>query len=185
MYQALIKGKDNPNVMVKGQPKIVGDTDYAKYYKVILRSKDADTKTYNNNDGTPNQCIFNKVNLPEGVDGNAVIVFDSFVAENKTNELDGGYTVSIKEVLQPRTWGSDKKGSTDILLTGKGSVWQNGSVQASSCGIPVTNLTMFRNTRLTIQIDSIKANDTTFSVQGDWVLTFFLVIFNGDNEFKV
>ena len=48
MYQALIKGKDNPNVMVKGQPKIVGDTDYAKYYKVILRSKDADTKTYNN-----------------------------------------------------------------------------------------------------------------------------------------
>lgn len=185
MYQTLIKGKDNPNVMVKGQPKIVSHTDYAKFYKIILRSKDADDFDFNSGAGELNYHRFDNVSFPVAVDDNAVLIMDSFVAENKDNELDGGYTLRIRELMQPRTWSSDRKGTTDIVLSGKGAVWQNGSVAMSSCGIPITNPTMFKNTSLTIQIDSIEADNPTFKVEGDWVLTFWLVILNGDNDFKV
>lgn len=182
MFQHDIKGKQSPNVMVKKFPRITNSIDYAKYYKIVLRSKDASSSSINTNeDSTPNFHVFNNVHFPEGIEGNAVIVMESFVAENLNNELNGGYTVSIKEIMQPRTWGSDKKGSTDIVICGKGGIWQNGSVCIESCGIPITNPTFFRNATITVQIDSIADFTDAFKVQGEWVLTFYIVQLGGDN----
>jgi hypothetical protein len=176
MYQAGAS-KQSPNVMVKGQHKIITHNEYAKYYKIVLRSRDAQYWSNNNlNDGTPNLHRFSEITFPEGIDGNATLIMDSFVAENRNGELDGGYTVHIKELMQPRTWGTDRQGTTDMVFAGKGSVWQNGSVGEMSCGIPITNPTQFRNTPLTVQINSIKLLDPAFAVVGDWCLTFWIVV---------
>lgn len=184
MFQAGFTGKDNPNVMVKRQPKIRTTTDYNKYYKIVLRSRDANSWSYNNaGNGAPNQHIFNEITFPDGLHGNVIMIMESFVAENAAAELDGGYTVSIKEIIQPRTWGTDKQGPTDIVLTGKGSVWQNGSVCSDSCGIPISNAAFFRNATMTVKIDSIRLADPNFKVQGDWVLTFWLVQMDNENDF--
>lgn len=185
MFQHDTKAKQNPNVMVKGQAKIVSRTDYAKFYKIILRSKDADEFDYNSGAGELNIHRFDNVSFPVAVDDNAVLIMESFVAENKDGELDDGYTVHIRELMQPRTWSSDRKGSSDIVLTGKGAVWQNGSVCVDSLGIPITNPTMFKNTSLTVEIKSILTDYPTFKVEGDWTLTFWLVVLNQENEFKV
>lgn len=183
MFQAGAKTK-LPNMMTKGQAKNETAKGQPKYYKLVLRSRDADTKTNNAlNNGTPNLCRFNIVNAPEGLSGNAVLVVDSFVAQNTSAELDGGYTVSIKELLQPKTYGSDHKGPTDIILTGRGGVYQAQSVDATSCGIPITNRTFFRNCTLTVQIDTIQSSFPAFSVVGDWCLTMWLIDFGeGAND---
>jgi hypothetical protein len=150
--------------------------------KFVFRSKDADY--FSNNslaDGKPNLHIFNEVNFPEGIEGMAILVMDSFVAQNLNGELDGGYTLSIKDLIQPKTWGSDKNGSTDILFAGRGGLYQNGSVCIDSCGIPITNPTFFRNSRITVELNTIKADYPDFAVVGDWVLTFYVVQLGGQN----
>jgi hypothetical protein len=179
MFQHATKAK-LPNALLKNREKLSTSVDMPKYYKIVLRSKDADSFA---NNGTTH--YFNNVSFPEGVFDSAVVVMDSFVGENFEGELDKGYTVSIKELMQPRSWGSNTKGITDIVLTGKGGVWQSSSVDASGCGIPVTNPTFFRNARLTVQLDSIEQDTTDFIIQGEWVLTFWIIQLNGENQFSV
>lgn len=177
MFQAAAKSKQNPNVMEKGQSKIKSTSEYAQYHKFILRSKDAAGSTNNNAlNGTPCTRRFDNITFPTGVTGKGVLIVDSFVSQNPTAELDGGYTVSIKEIFQPRTFGSDREGTTDIVLTSKGAIWQNGSVGNATCGIPINNLSQFRNTSLTVQIDGIATNAaTTFNTVGEYVLTFWII----------
>lgn len=184
MFQAGSKSK-LPNVILKKQPKNQTDKAQPKYYKLIFRSRDADSWSNNNaNNGSPNYSRFNSVNMPEGLSGNAVLIVDSFVAENLNGELDGGFTVSIKELLQPKTYGTDKDGVTDIVLCGKGGFWQNSSIDVSTCGVPIQNPTFFRNTPITIEFKSIALNNPAFTVGGEWVLICWLIDIgqDGDND---
>jgi hypothetical protein len=91
------------------------------------------------NNGSPNYSRFDFINFPEGLSGNAVLVVDSFIAQNLNGELRmEEYTVHLKEVLQPKSYDAFHDGPTDIILAGKGGIVSSSKCRCyMACGIPI------------------------------------------------
>lgn len=184
MYQ--YKATQSPNLMKDDQTKVITKKTSPQFHRIVLRSADRDAGS------SLSYAKFSNVKMPEGVNGNAVLVLESFVIQRDfaANAYPDPLEIHLPELLQMRSWSSTTKNVTDII----GVIPYNGffqrDVTIDSAGIPILDHNFFRNNRLSVIISNplnetgnpIRPNEVAYTDSGEFAWTMILNIICYDDS---
>lgn len=165
----------NNNTQNVDYKKILTAHNYAQIHKIYLRSIDRVS-------GTIDNAVFN-VKLPDGLHGRGVLVAEDF-SQVGTSFANTPLEVHIRDIAQTRSYSSQTNGYCDVICTSRGGQWQNAGSSTSSLGIPIQDLTTFRNTQLTVYFSTVDGTTSsglpnttalTPALTNHWSMTMYLI----------
>lgn len=169
-----------PNLMRKGQDKVVTKNRYPQYFKLVLRSRDRDAGS------TKSHAKFSNVKMPDSLGENAVFMVESFQLTFGDDAGIEQLEVHMPELMQPLSWSSRTKNVTDLIcVTDSFGSYTNGSCNVDGLGVPILDRNFFRNNQLSIVITTPE-NESGYprhdedqwpneALRGEWVLVAYIV----------